>query len=299
MSKIICIYHGIDQDGWASAAIIRSTYPGRSLELIGYNYGMPIPDITPNYVVYICDIAFPMDKMQEIANKSKRLVWIDHHISSINKYLAFKETSEYDGSNWSVELPQGSEQISACELTWRHCNRGREIPPAIKLLGAYDVFRHKGTPEEYIVQFFQNTANECVSHPIHALTYLTMPQDEIEEWVYVGKHIQEEKNTKAKETYKKGKSVIIDGHKFILINEDRFNPINYGIDYHMDGYDGAGSYHKDKVSIWHLSLYNDNNQIDCSEICKKFGGGGHKGAAGCEPSYEMLQDILQGKYSKI
>ena len=84
-----------------------------------------------------------------------------------------------------------------------------------------------------------------------------------------------------------------------MFHKDRFNPINYGINYHKDGFDGSGCYFKDESGIWHMSLYNDNGKVDCSAICKKFGGGGHRGASGCEPSDEVLGDILNNKYAKI
>ena len=70
-------------------------------------------------------------------------------------------------------------------------------------------------------------------------------------------------------------------YKFICINKERFNPINFGIDYHAEGYDGAACFHYDGVAkLWRFSLYNDNGLVDCSQIAKQFGGGGHKGAAG-------------------
>lgn len=67
--------------------------------------------------------------------------------------------------------------------------------------------------------------------------------------------------------------------KFICINKERFNPINFGIDYHKDGYDGAACFHY-ADGMWNFSLYNDNGEVDCSQIAKQYGGGGHKGAAG-------------------
>ena len=70
-------------------------------------------------------------------------------------------------------------------------------------------------------------------------------------------------------------------YKFTCINKEKFNPINFGIDYHSDGYDGACCFHYDgKTNLWRFSLYNDNGEVDCSKIAKQYGGGGHKGAAG-------------------
>src|SRR5665811_1044860 len=61
-----------------------------------------------------------------------------------------------------------------------------------------------------------------------------------------------------------------------------------GIDYHKDGYDGFACcwYQKGK---WMYSLYNDNGKVDCSDICKSRGGGGHKGASGFQ-SYLFLTE---------
>jgi nanoRNase/pAp phosphatase (c-di-AMP/oligoRNAs hydrolase) len=51
-------------------------------------------------------------------------------------------------------------------------------------------------------------------------------------------------------------------------------------------------YDKDKHDImiaffwrngkWTISLYTENKDIDVSEICRKYKGGGHVGAAGCQ-----------------
>ena len=67
--------------------------------------------------------------------------------------------------------------------------------------------------------------------------------------------------------------------KFICINRERFNPIDFGIDYHKDGYDGCACFHYANGK-WNFSLYNDNGIVDCSLIAKQYGGGGHKGASG-------------------
>jgi hypothetical protein len=91
----------------------------------------------------------------------------------------------------------------------------------------------------------------------------------------------------AKQVYKNGFEIELfepnleqgNYRKFVCINKERFNPINFGIDYHKDGYDGVACFHYTNGK-WNFSLYNDNGLVDCSVIAKQFGGGGHKGAAG-------------------
>lgn len=79
---------------------------------------------------------------------------------------------------------------------------------------------------------------------------------------------------------------------FICINKERFNPINFGIDYHKDGYDGCACFHFDGTH-WCFSLYNDNGLVDCSQIAKQYGGGGHKYAAGMIVDLETFKSIVQ------
>lgn len=80
-------------------------------------------------------------------------------------------------------------------------------------------------------------------------------------------------------TFKQGIECKSKTYNFICINKERFNPINFGIDYHKDGYDGAACFHYAN-GMWNFSLYNDNEQVDCSIIAKQYGGGGHRGASG-------------------
>lgn len=68
-------------------------------------------------------------------------------------------------------------------------------------------------------------------------------------------------------------------YKFLAVNQERFNPINFGIDYHKEAYDGYACFWYNKGK-WNWSLYNDNGEVDCSVIAKQYGGGGHPGASG-------------------
>lgn len=103
--------------------------------------------------------------------------------------------------------------------------------------------------------------------------------------------------TEAKQVYKNGFPIriVIPGpsptYKFICINKERFNPINFGIDYHAEGYDGAACFWYSNGK-WQFSLYNDNGKVDCSKIAKQFGGGGHVEAAGFVCDTEQLLKII-------
>jgi len=73
--------------------------------------------------------------------------------------------------------------------------------------------------------------------------------------------------------------VSIGNHVFGVVNIERFNPVNFGIDYHKDALEGFACYWR-QDGAWTFSLYNDDGKLDVSEVAKQLGGGGHKGAAG-------------------
>jgi oligoribonuclease NrnB/cAMP/cGMP phosphodiesterase (DHH superfamily) len=277
---MICIYHSIDLDGWCSAAIVKLWFQKQSfrsdtLKLIGYNYSDPIPEIPINEEVIMVDISFPVEEMKRLL-ENNNLEWCDHHISAIK------------AMNDSGINPHGERDVkyAACELTWKYLF-DTQLPEFVRLLGRYDCFGHKGTDEEQKVLEFQYAARSYFKNPDDCLEMLkwdlgyTVIESEksIDNLLISGKGIYKYLCTEAEQIYSRKLDVNFDGHKFAIVNAPRFNPINFGIKYHEDGYDGAGCFYYENGQ-WLFSLYNDNGLVDVSIICKNRGGGGHKGAAG-------------------
>ena len=271
---MIGIYHSRDLDGWTSAAIMKKKFP--YIKLIGYDYGQDfdIDQIEDGEEVIMADVSMPMVTMGDIAELTDgKFTWIDHHQSAINEYNEFFD-EEYDGIKAVLDP-----KLAACELCWQHFFFPDEVrPKGVWYLGMYDSFRHKGTEYERDILLFQYAARSMASNPYDAALFLDYGLD-IGGILDIGQGIYEYLCVEAKQTYAKAFPVDFDGCKFAAVNQERFNPINFGIDYHKDGYDGfACFWYKD--GKWSFSLYNDNGEVNCSVICQQRGGGGHKGAAG-------------------
>ena len=276
---MICIYHSRDLDGWMSAAIVKLRHP--EVELIGWDYGQPVPEsLDETSLIILVDICLPKPTMDMLGkNGTGNLIWIDHHISAIKEM-------KVDG----VPEPAGLRNIhfAACELTWKYFFPTEKMPEIVRLLGRYDCFGHKGTDEELKVLEFQYGARQAISNPDEAHKMLIIAQgrgdwsldsDVCDDIHLQGKAIYKYLCTEAKQIYTRKFETKFGEYKFACVNQDRFNPINFGIDYHKDGYDGFACFWYVNGK-WTFSLYNDNGKVDCSEICKANGGGGHKGAAG-------------------
>lgn len=323
--KTVCIYHSIDLDGWMSAAIVKyrfntnereavftegnTTYSEKrvnQITFIGFNYGDPIPDLSEYDRVIMCDISFPKEEMTKLYIGTKDIIWIDHHISAIKDNVTFNiEKGGFYPTNYN-----GIRDIdfAACELTWKYFFPNEPMPEIVRLLGRYDCFGHKDTDEEQKVLEFQYGARSLISNYEEAYSYLLKSLNPLSEFSCIendiynnGKKIYKYLCTEAKQSYKNGFEIKLkepwgtEGayiRKFICINKERFNPINFGIDYHVDGYDGCACFHIDTNGIFCFSLYNDNGQVDCSQIAKLYGGGGHKGAAGFQVDIKELIKLL-------
>ena len=313
--KTACIYHSIDLDGWMSAAIVKHwsiLNAPMYIDFIGYNYGKPIPDLSEYDKVIMCDISFSKEEMLKLVKeKQSNFIWIDHHQRTIDETLQYifdNNTSEPSGYRTKGQLE------AACELTWKYFFLNEEMPEIVRLLGRYDCFGHKGTDEEQQVLEFQYGARDLISDYEDAYNFLI---DEIKNKSVNlgiglrGEHIYSYLCTEAMQTYKNGFEVLFlvniqhsketaivgfEKLRYICINKERFNPINFGIDYHKEGYDGAACFHYDApFNQWKFSLYNDNGKVDCSLIAQQFGGGGHKGAAGFVLDFDEFNKLINNK----
>lgn len=199
-TKILCIYHSVDLDGWMSAAIVMyrffKTYdkvriydqteknlvdyvtnsnPKDDITIImkGWNYGDPIPDTLEFETVIMCDVSFTKEEMLKIYNHhSDHFIWIDHHISAIKDNDCHAGYCKF-GENYNLYV-NGSRltEYSACELTWNYFFPLTNMPKIVNLLGKYDTFRHKGSFEELEVNEFQYGARELISNVYDAYKYL-------------------------------------------------------------------------------------------------------------------------------
>jgi oligoribonuclease NrnB/cAMP/cGMP phosphodiesterase (DHH superfamily) len=157
--KKICIYHSRDLDGWMSGAIVK--YAHSDIELLGWDYGNKIPNLSSYDWIILTDISFPKEIMFPLSSK---IVWIDHHISAIKEMSGSEPLPFYKGLR--------NEKKAACELTWEYFFPKEKMPEIVRLLGRYDCFGHKGTDEEQKVLEFQYTARSVISNVEDATIYL-------------------------------------------------------------------------------------------------------------------------------
>jgi len=270
--KVTCVYHSVDFDGFASAAIVKKKFP--NAELIGWNHYEKIPKIDLESYVIICDIAFPPQKMKELAmERNGRLLWIDHHISSI------KKMDDYFKDMYPFECYTKLGK-AACELTWESMFPNKPLPKSIKLLSDYDVWNNQDS----------RNWNESVLPFQYGLKVIC---DSVEEFPY---EILEKNDKLINNIISSGKSVLSYQKKQDFRMSKRsfvcqfmgYNTVCLNIRGSSNSFDNCYDPEVNDLMLtfiyngkeYDCSLYTQKDNIDCSEIAKQLGGGGHKKAAG-------------------
>ena len=281
---MLCIYHIADHDGKGSGAVVKSVFP--EIELLGLNHDMEIPYdlIEKHEKVVVCDFALPVEYMFKLS-ETIDFTWIDHHASVIDKY----EEELAKGRNPIKGLRRVGQ--AAIELCWEYFYPNRDVPLGITLLAKNDLFDlsdPRVRPFEFAMQSFGvNTPSDEI------WTELFENRLDIEEMIQDGQRILGWINVR---NYRLVRSMAfeseIDGYKCICANMPQGYSSFYDSVENRDSYDVMINFYMNKNQKWNLSFYSSKKNVDVSKIAAKFGGGGHRGAAGAS-SLDELPDFLR------
>lgn len=285
---ILVISHSADLDGLCSQAIAKR-YFGELAHYVGWDYGQEIPNTDAYTRVYLIDISFPKEEMAKIAHK---LVWLDHHNSAIKENPTYYGGKRIDG-------------VAACRIAWQwffgnskatkedYLDRKVEEPLAVTLLGEHDIWNHtdgRTLPFQYGMQARENPAWEVL---LNADGADMSSVEEINTILRDGYSIEKYlKVTQAQLANEAGYDADFEGLKFRVLNTPQKGSLQFDASI-KEHHDGCLRYYWDGQK-WGCSLYGvaHKKDIDLSAIAKKYGGGGHRGAAGC--SFDKLPSELGG-----
>lgn len=280
---VFCIYHSKDLDGICCGAIMRLKYPNAIL--YGYHYGDPIPEIPKGMPVVMADVSMPMDAMRGICeNSNGEFTWIDHHVSAIKDF----EDSGYQQIKAVLDT-----RYAACELTWTHFFPEHRMPYPVRMLGIYDTWRQNERMYNWdrVIMPFQYGMRSIVGLNVDAFpkSFLSQPylsMSHFEDIIHIGDTILIYQKEQDRLLCNKSFVHEFEGYRAICLNagggsntfESVFDPEKHDLML-LFIYSSKG---------WTISLRSVSDDVDVSAIAKKYGGGGHKKAAGCQ-----ISDIRQ------
>ena len=303
------IFHHNDADGYAAAFLVKNFYVKEkkfSEEDIAfyemtYDKVFPLNKINKNDLVYIVDFSIEPYDMCKLLQQTKMVTWIDHHISSIEKYFFWKdlilEINDVDIAGIRLN------GISGCGLTWLYLYNNirfyniedkddpakfytevinTNAPKYIKLINDWDVWNLKFDKTKKFILALSNN-----------LTMDTFKQldDDIENnmldnLIALGGEYENFRNNWAaqlRKQYGYEINMIVNSKPISIycLNVGNANSDYSGIE-NLNKYDVICHYCFNG-EFYKYSLYSNKDYIDCAVLAKFFGGdngGGHKGAAG-------------------
>jgi oligoribonuclease NrnB/cAMP/cGMP phosphodiesterase (DHH superfamily) len=311
--KTTVIHHSADFDGLFCREIARKFLP--DAELIGWDYKdekIPFPAEGQVYVLDLSPECFIEATTPNPDVLKQRLIWIDHHKTAIDRWNPDIPGYRIDGVaacrlawqwfNFNYEISGAHHQ--ALPLKAAFLERTVSEPLAVRLAGEYDIWDKRDDRAD-IFQFGLRS-RELTPHDWSNMLDMKKPSiEELESLIAVGhKDILNTDGThvpavvwqlleagKLLQTYQQRndsgmmhRSFLVEweGLKFLVLNTARCNSLTFASkDIPETGHDALlGFYYGGKG--WEVSLYHAKHRsdLDLSEIAKKHGGGGHRGACG-------------------
>jgi oligoribonuclease NrnB/cAMP/cGMP phosphodiesterase (DHH superfamily) len=284
-----CFYHN-DADGrcagfWVHlSAGLNDRYSDHDFIEMAYGKPFLVNSIRKDEQVYIVDYSISPDEMIQLLDITKNVTWIDHHKTAIEKYQDFEHEIRgvrYDGVAGCMltycylhhMTDRGSGDIKTFDISMT-----KDAPKFTKLIADWDVWKFEfGNDTRHFITAFNAYDFEPESKLWHEFIRLSCsPGAACADFIQQGITMTTYRDGWARDYMKLGFGVDFEGAKCFAVNLGRCNS-EYFKSLPAGIYDVLMPFVFDG-NQYTVSLY--STTIDVSEIAKKYGGGGHKGAAG-------------------
>lgn len=270
MSKLLCIYHGNCDDGFAAAWSVRHAFGEEAVEFYAGQYQRDPPDVTGRQVIMV-DFSYKRPVLDAMGRSAQSILILDHHHTAAQDLFGFKEPI------WGPQaINEGIWALfdmnrSGAGLTWDFLHINTPRPAFIDYIEDRDLWR-KALPggDEFTIALR--------SHPQDFETWDALVQAGPEALIDEGKSIQRYYRLRVEELKRSAYAATLAGIPLWVTNAPYFAASEVAGE--LAEHTGAGAcYFEVGKGRWAYSL-RSRNGVDVSEIAKKFGGGGHKSAAG-------------------
>lgn len=282
MAPDICIYHAHCIDGFTAAWAIYKRWPEATF--IAASYGEAPPDVAGKHVL-IVDFSFKRPVLLEMAKSAASITILDHHVSA-QKDLAPFAVADMNALEPPEVLALSVAAIQAlfdmyrsgAMLAWEYAHPGKAVPNIVDHVQDRDLwcFAHHGTEEI--------NASLALLPMDMAVWCLTADQLQGEGWhehYAMGSALMRQATKNCEAVI--GASLTmrtIDGHFVPTVNAPHFMASEIGNILAEKGFPFAATWYDTFNNKRAFSLRSTDAGEDVSVIAAKFGGGGHRNAAG-------------------
>ncbi|MEK7162909.1 MAG: DHHA1 domain-containing protein [Patescibacteria group bacterium] len=264
MKKIIVLYHKNCFDGFGGAWAAWKKF-GSQAEYIGMKHGNTLPSaVLKNKIIYFIDFVFPLALMKKIIKKAEKVVIIDHHITA-------KENVELV-DDYLFDINH-----SGAVLAWKYFHPKKAIPRLLLHIEDLDIWKWKLPATAEIISFLSlyDFDFSVWSRMVEKIG----KNEERKKIVRDGKIMIKYRDSIVKKIVKEAEEIHFEGRNIFAVNSSDRTLVSY-----------VGNELAKKHPPFSVSWFSRSGKLfvslrsvkgfDVSKIAKKYGGGGHKAAAG-------------------
>lgn len=291
----IVIYHSPCDDGFGAAWAAWKRW-GDAVEYFPATYGAPAPDVKGKRVL-MADFSYKRDQLAAMGDVATEIVVLDHHATAqadLAEWAGWTPESlaAFDGPAvpCAKNCTETSRPIvaafdmarSGASMTWAFCHPGEPVPHLIEFIEDRDLWRFK-LPETRAFSLYLR-GRPYDFHGWSALDHALRDPREREAILREARAIEGFYDQKVAEMVGIARLERINGEMVPVVNcpwafaSDvahellRAHPSAPFAACYYDRKDGSRSY----------SLRSEDDRADVSLVAKRYGGGGHRNAAGFE-----------------
>lgn len=263
MKDIVILYHADCPDGFGGAWAAHKKF-GDSAEYIGVHHDLPPPVGLENKEIYLVDFTYPEEIMKNMISRNKRVTAIDHHVT---REGAIKLTKDY---SYAIDH-------SGSVLAWKYFHKDKLIPLLLQYIEGQDLWKFNLPNTTPIVTYIDSfDYNFTVwDKLVKDIENRTKRKEFIEKGIFMVSY----KDELIKRIIEEGaKLVKFEGYETFVVNAPHEFASRISLLLYTKNPPLAIRWSEEKDGV-HVSLRSDGS-LDVSKIAEKYGGGGHKAAAG-------------------
>jgi hypothetical protein len=274
---MLCIHHN-DADGHASAAIVYHRYPECRFVEADYRE-FPIGVINKDELTIIVDYSpEPFSLWPDVlAASGGRLIWIDHHITSIQNAEQYPDATRLPGLR--------TEARCGAYLSWLFFFEGLPIPYWLKLVDQWDRHVFTDRTKDEVLNFVRGLETDEYG-PTDPIWKSIISQDTnvMSQICYDGTVVRRYETKEAVKNLDNGYEIKWEGHRCLVCNCTMAGSRLFDVERETNGRMRPGY---DIFICWAFDgedytvhLYSDPSRLTVNDLAQKYHGGGHPGSAG-------------------
>ena len=262
---IIVFYHKNCRDGLASAWVAWKKFKNKA-EYIALNYQVPFDYNIKKKKIYFLDVCPNRKILGKLKKNGCEIVIIDHHLSAKNNLDLVSPGS------FTMRLDM---KHSASVLTWKYFFPQKKVPKILLYIEEMDLWNFKKRFSREIVASI--SLSQFDPKEWNRWSYDIEDNKKRKKYILAGKEIVKHEDEMIKEIVQDAKKIKMGKIKTLVVNSSVL--ISQIGDVLVKQLPPMAIIWFESGDLKRISL-RSNGKVDVSKIAEKYGGGGHKCAAG-------------------